>query len=198
MSTISDQIASAANSTAQMQAQQPRATGAASANISSNDFLLLMMKQLQYQDPLSPVDNKDFIAQQAQFTQLSTTQDMNKNISTNNSIMQTLTLVGKDVTLVNPDDPTKTITGTVSEAKFTSDGADIIVNGKEYPISLVKSVSDSSSSSGGSTKDAASIGNEIIQNVKELPTLLAKEFKSFLTSMSPTDVKTNTDNSTKK
>lgn len=196
MSTITDQITNAANSTAQMQSKQPKETGAASTKVSTNDFLLLMMKQLQCQDPLNPTDNKDFLAQTAQFTQLSTTQDMSKNIATNNSIMQTLTLVGKDVVLVDPNDSSKTITGTVSEAKFTSEGANIVVNGKEYPISLVKSVTESTSNTQNTTKDVTSVGNDIIQNIKELPTLLAKELKNFISNAYGDSSTTNNKNNT--
>lgn len=142
--SITSQITDAANTTAQMQAKT-RTVGTASTNMTSDDFLQLMMKQLQYQDPMDPVDNKEFISQQAQFTQLSTTQEMSKNISSNNSIMQTLSIVGKHVTLTDPDDPKKTIEGTVSEAHFTSNGASILVNDKEYPISSVAIVKEDSS-----------------------------------------------------
>ena len=137
--SVTNDITNAASATAQYQASQPRATGAAS-QLGSQEFMNLMMKQLQYQDPMAPVSNAEFIAQQAQFSQLSTTQEMSKNISMNNSIMQTLALVGKEVTMTDPNHPTQTITGVVSEAKFTNNGSSLLVNGKEYPISLVKSV----------------------------------------------------------
>lgn len=144
MSTITDQITNAANSTAQQKAAQPKATGTASSNLTSNDFLSLMMQQLQYQDPMAPTDNAQFISQECQFSQLSTTQDISKSITENNAIMQTLSLVGKDVVLTDPSDPKKTITGTVSSADFTSSGASIQVNGKEYPISQVQTVKEHS------------------------------------------------------
>lgn len=35
-----------------------------------DDFLRLLVTQLQHQDPLNPIENHDFIAQTAQFTQL--------------------------------------------------------------------------------------------------------------------------------
>lgn len=194
MSSATDQIRDAANATEQAKAAQPRVTGAASSKLDSNAFLMLMMKQLQYQDPLSPVDNKEFIAQQAQFSQLQTTQEMNNNIATNNSIMQSLTLVGKQVTLTNPDDPTKTITGVVSEAKFTSKGTSIVVNDKEYPISLVQSVTEADSSQ--SNKDITDVGNNILQDLKTLPDLLAKELKNLLSSATSDTDKTNTENKT--
>lgn len=148
--SVTDQINAAANATAQYQASQPKATGAAQ-QLTSNDFLNLMMKQLQAQDPLNPTDNSQFIAQQAQFTQVSTLQEMSKNQATNNSIMQTLTLVGKDVVLTDPADPKKTISGTVSGANFDASGAAIEVNGKSYPITLVQSVKEHSLTSNSST-----------------------------------------------
>lgn len=147
MSTISDTITNNANYTEQLKSKTDTETGAASANLSSTDFLDLLMKQLQFQDPMAPTDNAQFVSQQCQFAQLSATQEMNSNMSSSNSIMQTLSMVGKDVTMVNPDDPTKTITGTVEEANFYTDGSTITVNGKEYPISLIKSVQNHTATS---------------------------------------------------
>ncbi len=42
-------------------------------------FLQLMIKQLQHQDPLSPMDNKDFIAQMAQFSSVEQMTNIAKN-----------------------------------------------------------------------------------------------------------------------
>lgn len=143
MTSVSAEVTNNATYTAQYKASQPRATGSAQ-QLTSNDFLELMMQQLQYQDPLKPTDNTEFIAQQAQFTQVSATQEMNERMTENNAIMQTLALVGKKVELTDPTNSKNTITGIVSQAQFTSDGANIIVNGKSYPISLVKTVQDPS------------------------------------------------------
>lgn len=142
--SVTSEINNAANATAQLQSKTDTVTGAASSNISSTEFLNLMMKQLQYQDPTDPVDNTEFISQQCQFTQLSTTQDISKTLTQNNSISQTLALVGKDVTLVDPDNTSKTISGQVEEAKFTSSGGAIVVGGKNYSIGSVLSVKEHS------------------------------------------------------
>ncbi len=38
--------------------------------LGQDDFLKLLVTQLQHQDPMNPIENQDFIAQTAQFTQL--------------------------------------------------------------------------------------------------------------------------------
>lgn len=43
--------------------------------LDSNDFLKLMMVQLQNQDPMSPMDNTQFIAQMASFTSLANSKE---------------------------------------------------------------------------------------------------------------------------
>ena len=37
--------------------------------LGQDDFLKLLVTQLQHQDPMNPIENQDFIAQTAQFTQ---------------------------------------------------------------------------------------------------------------------------------
>lgn len=140
MSTITDQINNSANATAQYQAAQTKATGAAQ-KLGSQDFLNLMMKQLQYQDPMDPVSNTEFIAQQAQFSQLETTNTMSSNIASNNSITQALSLVGKKVSLTDPDNKNNTLSGIVSSASINGKDSSITVNGKSYALSSLKSVS---------------------------------------------------------
>ena len=137
--SATSEITNATNYTAQMQAAQPKSTGSAS-KLGSQEFMNLMMKQLQYQDPMEPVSNTEFISQQAQFTQLSTTQDMNKNIASNNTISQALSLVGKNVTLTDPNDVTKTITGNVTSSTINGTNSTINVNGKDYALTSLKSV----------------------------------------------------------
>jgi flagellar basal-body rod modification protein FlgD len=45
-----------------------------------NMFLTLLVKQLQYQDPLNPMENTEFTAQLAQFSQLESIAEMNSNM----------------------------------------------------------------------------------------------------------------------
>lgn len=105
-------------------------------------FLKLMLEQLKYQDPMNPMSNQEFLAQQAQFTQLNEMQKLNESIASNNTVQQCVGLIGKEVTLIDPDDPTKTITGVVTEAVFDKNGSSIKVGDKNYPLGLVTSIKD--------------------------------------------------------
>jgi flagellar basal-body rod modification protein FlgD len=68
-------------------------------------FLKLMITQLEHQDPLSPQENSDFIAQLAQFSSVEGLDRLNKNFDsfTNNFVanqaLQASTLVGRSVTV---------------------------------------------------------------------------------------------------
>jgi flagellar basal-body rod modification protein FlgD len=68
-----------------------------------NMFLNLLVKQLQYQDPLNPVENTEFTAQLAQFSQLESLSEMNGNIEEmtqfQNSMnsMAAVSFIGKQV-----------------------------------------------------------------------------------------------------
>jgi flagellar basal-body rod modification protein FlgD len=48
--------------------------------LGEKDFLLLLTTQLKQQDPTSPVDNKEMIAQMAQFSSLSGITQMNATL----------------------------------------------------------------------------------------------------------------------
>ena len=45
-----------------------------------NTFLQLLIAQLNYQDPLQPMENEQFVAQLAQFSSLEQMQNMNDNL----------------------------------------------------------------------------------------------------------------------
>lgn len=96
-------------------------------NMDENMFLQLLIKQIQNQDPLSPMDNQEFVAQLAAFSNLEQMQGINDRLDDSNALAQgmnntmMLGLVGKDVTV---EGSTLDITdGSVSQNQLLSDYA---------------------------------------------------------------------------
>ena len=71
--------------------------------LDKNSFLTLLTAQLQYQDPLDPMDNSAFVAQLAQFSSVEQLQSANARLDTlaiaqaSNNQLQATGLVGKEV-----------------------------------------------------------------------------------------------------
>ena len=62
------------------------ATGGTSRTASDKDmFLKLLVAQLSHQDPLNPVEDKEFVAQLAQFTSVEELQNINKGVESMNA-----------------------------------------------------------------------------------------------------------------
>ena len=61
-------------------AQTAAAKPAQSQTLGQADFIRLMTTQMKLQDPLEPVDNKEMIAQMAQFSSLSGIENINSTL----------------------------------------------------------------------------------------------------------------------
>ena len=108
-------------------------------------FLRLLIEQMKNQDPLNPMDNSQMLAQNAQFTQITELQKLNSTMSTMNSMNQAVSLIGKEVTLVDPNDTTKTISGEVVEVRSNGSESYIVLDSnteRAYSLLLVQSVKE--------------------------------------------------------
>lgn len=108
----------------------------ASSELGKDDFLKLLVTQMQYQDPLNPQSDTDYIAQLAQFSSLEQMQNMSK--TTSNS--QAFSLVGKDVEVQKDDE--STITGTVDFVTVSNGEACLSINGTLYSMDKLVKVMD--------------------------------------------------------
>ena len=61
-------------------AQSAAATPLQTQTLGQADFIRLMTTQMRLQDPLEPVDNKEMIAQMAQFSSLSGIENINSTL----------------------------------------------------------------------------------------------------------------------
>ena len=148
MTNIQSELNAMLSATAQNKYKEQQANGP-TQELDGDAFLYLMMEQLKNQDPTNPMDNSEMLSQQAQFTQVQELQNLSESISQNNMIVQATSLVGKTVTVIDPNDTTKTITGTVESANFTSSAATVVIDGVEYPLGLVAAVGTESTTQSG-------------------------------------------------
>lgn len=96
------------------------------ASLGQSDFLKILMTQLQFQDPMKPMDNQAFLAQMAQFTTLSLTQQQNAKTDTLLTLQaatQAIGLIGKQVEVTTS---TGQQIGSVTAIRFSSDGAPLL------------------------------------------------------------------------
>ena len=104
-----------------------------------DQFLQLLVTQMQYQDPLNPQTDSTFVAQLAQFTSLEQMQNLNQT-SVNN---QALNLVGREVVVNAGTDSAKNlIQGTVDYVTMQNNEAYLSVNGTLYSIDKLQQVYD--------------------------------------------------------
>ena len=164
---IQSELNAMLSATAQNKYKEQQANGPAQ-ELDGDAFLYLMMEQLKNQDPTNPMDNSEMLSQQAQFTQVQELQNLSESISQNNMIVQATSLVGKTVTVIDPNDTTKTITGTVESANFTSSAATVVIDGVEYPLGLVAAVGTESTTQSGTPSSAEEIGKTKIRDLNML------------------------------
>lgn len=112
------------------------------SNLGKDAFLQLLVAQLQYQDPLSPQSNEDFVSQLAQFSSLEEMQSMTSSLANS----QALSLVGKNVIIEVGKSQglanTTTIGGYVDYVQMIEGKAYLSINGQKYDFEDLDSVID--------------------------------------------------------
>jgi len=108
-------------------------------SLGKDDFLKLLITQLSYQDPTSPMEDKEFIAQMAQFSTLEQMTGMAKDFSKLTAMLtgtEANSSLGKNVEIVQGE---KTVQGMV-QAVTRGEAPQILVNGNFYDWNLVTKV----------------------------------------------------------
>jgi len=113
-----------------------------SKTLGKEDFLNLLMAELQNQDPLSPMDNKDMILQLAQFSAIEGTQNLNDNmenyIDTAN-LATASSLIGKQIVYQDAGSGLEMI-GQVNKINVVGTSLTMNVDGVDVQMYQIKSV----------------------------------------------------------
>ena len=112
-----------------------------SSELGKEEFLQLLVCQLQNQDPLNPQSDQEFVAQLAQFSALEQMTNMSATL-TNTAAYG---LVGKEVIVSHKDSAgnVKEIRGTVDYVEMQNGDAKLSINGELYSMDELVQVMDS-------------------------------------------------------
>lgn len=110
-----------------------------SQQLGKDDFLKILVTQLSNQDPTSPMENTEFIAQMAQFSSLEQMTNMSQNFEKLTSMInvsEAASMLGKNVDI----DVGDTVTSGQVQAVTRGENPQIQVNGMFYDMNKIKTV----------------------------------------------------------
>ena len=109
-------------------------------NMGKDEFLQLLVAQMQYQDPLEPMDNTQYVSQLATFSQLEELQNVESAVQD----MQASSLLGKQVTMVttNSSGRETEVSGYVDYITQDNGTTKLGINGNLYSVDDLRTVVD--------------------------------------------------------
>jgi len=122
-------------SNASQATQAPRAVAASSAGntVDYQSFLKLLVAQMKNQDPTSPMESTDYVAQLATFSNVEQSVQVNAKLDQllqSSQLSQASSIIGRTVTSADGK-----ISGVVEEVRLFSDGIiAVLKDGKEVPM----------------------------------------------------------------
>jgi flagellar basal-body rod modification protein FlgD len=120
-----------------------RSTAAAPAGdtLGKDAFLKLLVAQLKYQNPMSPSDPNQFMAQTAQFTMVEKLEQLAQEATRTRAVTESGTataLLGRTIAWTGAGGVERT--GVVTGTSFGSDGATLHVGTDRIPLEQIRSV----------------------------------------------------------
>ena len=137
---------------AQEEKTETRNTG----ELGKDDFLKLLITQMQNQDPLNPTSDQDFIAQLAQFSSLEQMQNLNQSFGYTMGV----SMMGKYVSAAVTDEDTGEISyvsGQVESLHMTDGKIYAVVDGNDVPVEDITEVSDDVIGIGGNITEFSNL-----------------------------------------
>jgi flagellar basal-body rod modification protein FlgD len=140
------------------------------SGLGKQEFLQLLIAQLRNQDPLRPMDDREFIAQLAQFNALEQMQLLNQslaNLARAQQFAQAAAYLGRQVEAVLGPDASgsagagQVVRGAVTEVRRNPDGEPLLViDGKEVFLDEIVRVRSSAQGTAGATSGATGGSSE--------------------------------------
>lgn len=129
----------------------PRPTGAGGGvnDLTSDDFLRLLVTQLSQQDPLQPTSNEAILQQLSAIRDIQASTSLSESLHTltnNQRFGAAASLIGKHVNgkIVDEQGETRELSGVVSSIRFDADGRTLLEldSGDSLPLEELESVGD--------------------------------------------------------
>src|SRR5947209_18837182 len=125
MATIGSVLNSASSSSPGSSSASSSTKGNGIENLDLNQFLQLMITELQSQDPLNPMDNTQLVEQMGQLRSIAASQQLTttlQSLQTQQSLTTASALIGKNVTALGKDG--NDVTGKVDSVSVEVDPKD--------------------------------------------------------------------------
>jgi flagellar basal-body rod modification protein FlgD len=116
-------------------ATNPTTNKTANDMLGKDAFFRLLVTQLRHQDPLSPMDDREFVAQMAQFSTLEQMQSLNGQMLR----LSAMAMLGQEV-LIMPNNGGEPAAGIVERVVTLNGSVQVAVNGQLYPVEWVNAV----------------------------------------------------------
>jgi flagellar basal-body rod modification protein FlgD len=111
--------------------------------LGKDDFLRLLVAQLQHQDPMNPMDNAEYMGQLASFStleQITNVGDEIKLLRTGGQVDQAVSLIGKSVEYMTAEETPAT--GVVDSVRIVEGEIILSVGGQDVSPSAITAVTD--------------------------------------------------------
>jgi flagellar basal-body rod modification protein FlgD len=120
------------------------------SKLKTDDFIKMMMTQLEHQDPLNPTTSDQLMGQMSQIGQLQSTSQLQTTLTglaTQTQIGAASSLMGKQVTGLDAN--SNPITGVVATVQVTSTGVNLqLQDGSALALTNVSSISEPPAATG--------------------------------------------------
>jgi flagellar basal-body rod modification protein FlgD len=111
------------------------------SSLTANDFLTLMITELQNQDPLNPTDESEIMAQTASLSQITASTQLTSTLDSmqiSQNLQGAASLIGASITGL--DAKGNSVSGTVSSVTVSGGEAQLQVGSSEVSLSNVETI----------------------------------------------------------